>query len=485
MRYTVIGSSAFTAGTRRYLTDRGIEPLPWADVRNAPFDIAVAASHGGPLDDIDIPLIILPHGMGYNKTLATGRPEARKPVFGLSPEWLLHQGMPIASSLVLSHAEQRDRLAGACPEAVDTAVVAGDPCLDRMIASAPLRPAYRRALGVADGRRLVVVSSTWGALSLFGAHPELVGKIAARLPLDDFRIVVALHPNTWHWHSPWQVERWTRAWRRAGVTLLPPEEGWRTALVAADVVIGDYGSVTFYAAALGRPTLVAAAPPDVVAPDSAIGRFLDAAPRYDHAAPPAEQLSATIDAYDPLREPLASVAALATSAPGRSAALLRKEFYRLLGLSEPADPADTPALPLPTCDIADAGAHAVRVDIAGGAATVTRYPAAIPLPEGSRLCVDLHEPWRRMLDLAEIVVVPDARDAAETLASMPGCLLATGPLDAESWLVVDSAGVEYRCRGVDGRLGASVVHAYLDAGLSVPDEVSVRVGGRVVSVEFS
>lgn len=118
-------------------------------------------------------------------------------------------------------------------------MVAGDPCFDRMIASAPLRPAYRRALGVTDGRRLVVVSSTWGALSLFGAHPDLVGKIAARLPVDDYRVMVALHPNTWHWHSPWQVDRWARAWRRAGVTLLPPEEGWRRALVAADSVVGS------------------------------------------------------------------------------------------------------------------------------------------------------------------------------------------------------------------------------------------------------
>ncbi|MGH3858696.1 hypothetical protein [Actinokineospora sp.] len=168
---------------------------------------------------------------------------------------------------------------------------------------------------------------------MFGAHPELIGKIAARLPVDDYRVVVALHPNTWHWHSPWQLERWGRAWRRAGVTLLPPEEGWRTALVAADVVVGDYGSVSFYAAALGRPTLVAAAPADVVAPDSAIGRFLDAAPRFDRDAPPAEQLSAAIAGYDPLREPMAGVVALATSAPGHSAALLRKEFYRLLDLS--------------------------------------------------------------------------------------------------------------------------------------------------------
>ena len=31
---------------------------------------------------------------------------------------------------------------------------------------------------------------------------------------------------------------------RAGLGVIPPQEGWRAALVGADVLIGDHGSVT-------------------------------------------------------------------------------------------------------------------------------------------------------------------------------------------------------------------------------------------------
>src|SRR5690348_769695 len=62
-----------------------------------------------------------------------GAPRApHAPVFGLSPEWLLHDGRPIADLTVLSHPEQLARLRTACPEAARTAVLAGDPCYDRM-----------------------------------------------------------------------------------------------------------------------------------------------------------------------------------------------------------------------------------------------------------------------------------------------------------------------------------------------------------------
>ncbi|MFI7325879.1 hypothetical protein ACIBQ3_14595 [Streptomyces rubiginosohelvolus] len=54
-------------------------------------------------------------------------PSTLPPVFGLAPDWLLPDGVPVADALVLSHPEQFDRLAAACPEALPTAVLAGDP----------------------------------------------------------------------------------------------------------------------------------------------------------------------------------------------------------------------------------------------------------------------------------------------------------------------------------------------------------------------
>ncbi|MQA10580.1 MAG: hypothetical protein GEU98_18900 [Pseudonocardiaceae bacterium] len=498
--FTVPPYSAFVDGTEQFLADLGIRPLPWDVATTRHFDLAVAASHGGDLRKLDAPRMIIPHGMGYNKYLLepgarSPEPGARspEPVFGLSAEWLLDDGELIPSSLVLSHAEQLDRLVRDCADAAGVAVLAGDPCLDRMLASRPLRAVYRRALGTVGDRRLVVVSSTWGEASLFGRYPDLPARLAANLPLDDYRVVLALHPNVWQWHTPWQIQVWTESAHRAGVRLLPAAEGWRAALVAADLVVGDHGSVTFYGAALGVPTVLAAAPTDVVAPDSAIGRFIRLAPRLDHDRPYPEQLDALLERPAPAG--LASVTALATSAPEQAMSLVRKEFYRLLDLPEPIWPAEPLTIPVPPDIEREPGAQLVRVELTERRAVITRYPAELVrvahgMPRGAHLSVDVTEPYRVFLELAEIVVVPDARDAAAVLASMPGCLLAVGMLDARSWLVIDATGLEVRCTGdaALARVCASVVHAWLTSGRD-PEELrgalslGLGAGTHVVTVE--
>lgn len=90
-----------------------------------------------------------------------------------------------------------------------------------VLASLKLREHYRQALETAGDRTPVVVTSTW----------------------SPYR---------------WQVRAWLTGCVRADLGLLPQEESWRAALVAADVVIGDYGSVTGYAAGIGVPVLLTA-----------------------------------------------------------------------------------------------------------------------------------------------------------------------------------------------------------------------------------
>jgi hypothetical protein len=79
--YTCPGSSAFTAGTVELLAARGLATIPWRKAIRLRFHLAIAASHGGELHKLRAPLMILPHGMGYNKTL---KPETgnRKPETG-------------------------------------------------------------------------------------------------------------------------------------------------------------------------------------------------------------------------------------------------------------------------------------------------------------------------------------------------------------------------------------------------------------------
>ncbi|MCB5908038.1 hypothetical protein [Streptomyces pinistramenti] len=390
MLATCTGSSPFQAGVRELLADVGVPVLPWAQALRTPVDLAISASFGGELHALDGKLAVLSHGVGYNKTLARpggpearrpGGPEARRPggpersersearrpgavggperselsgggadpVFGMSGEWLLVDGAPIADAMVLSHPEQVERLRAACPPAAHTAALAGDPCFDRLLAARSHRARFRRALGVRSGQRLVVLNSTWNPESLFGDGggedllPSLLPRLTGELPADDFRLAAVLHPNIWLGHGPGQVRAWLDRARRGGLALLDPLEGWRQALLAADLVIGDHGSVTYYAAALGTPVILGAAPLNGLDPASPVADFVRTAPRLDPRRPLRRQLEAAITGHRPLPGP----AELTTSVPGKSADLLRALFYDLIGIAEPDRPAVLDPLPLP------------------------------------------------------------------------------------------------------------------------------------------
>ena len=404
--------------------------------------------------------------------------------------------MVIPAAVVLSHPEQLVRLRESSPEAAEVAVLAGDPCIDRMLASRPLRATYRRALGVRNAERLVLVSSTWGASSLFGVDPELVPRLAARLPLDEYRVVLALHPNIWFRHSPWQVRMWLDDCRRAGVRVLPPEEGWQAALVAADVVLGDHGSVTFYGAALGHPVLLASTPHETVDPRSPIAMLLQAVPRLDSGVDLVQQLEATIADHD--HAGLRQITDLATSSPGDAAALLRSTIYRMLNLPEPSAPAEFRAVPVPPSEPASVGAQLVEVRLTSTSETnvrcdVSRFPADLlrtrdSAPAGAHLSVDTSEPYRNWLELADIMVLPTAADITPVLATMPGCLLATAPVGAGEWVVKlhDGRGIRFRSVTIDGRICASIVYTWLSAGKrleSFPQQLSVWTGFTLSTLE--
>ncbi|MER8045046.1 hypothetical protein [Streptomyces sp. NPDC094032] len=269
------------------------------------------------------------------------------PVFGTAPEWVLHEGRPLATATVLSHPEQLDRLRRDCPEAAGTAVLAGDPCFDRMLALRHRRPALRRAFGVDDGRRLVVLNSTWGPSSLVGADafPALLRELTETLPTDEYRLCAVLHPNIWYGHGPGQVRRWLRRAEDSGLTLVDPLGPWRQAVAAADCVLGDHGSVTFYAAALGLPVLLGAFAHEDLDPASPVAALGRTAPRLRPGVPLRAQLEAVIDGHVPGRYD--GFAAAASSDPGGSARLLRTLFHSLLRLPEPARPARLDPLPTP------------------------------------------------------------------------------------------------------------------------------------------
>ncbi|WP_367128993.1 hypothetical protein [Saccharothrix sp. HUAS TT1] len=311
--FTVEGS---VHGTAEFVRALGGHVVPWEQAIRHRFDLVLAASFRG-LDRLHGEVLVVPHGAGALKSRAKPRRHGVVPSHGLAREQLVRDGRVVAAAIALSHRDELDALRESCPDAEPAAVVAGDICLDRMVASTPYREHYRRALGVAADRRLVTVCSTWTPHSTFGAHIGLYRELLA----TGCSVAAVLHPNVWSVHGARQV----RAWLPEGLLVIPPEEGWRAAVVAADVVVGDHGSCTQYAAALGKRVLVVPQPGGVLREGSLADLVYRLAPVIDPRRPSLDEAAA-----------VPGVAEAISSCPGRAGAILRRTMYRLMGLSEPA-----------------------------------------------------------------------------------------------------------------------------------------------------
>lgn len=340
-------SSCMSGAVEEFLRNLRAKVVPWNRAVSTEYDLAVAAG-SGMLERLHAPVLLMAHGAGKNIRANTWRshsPAVTRPVVNEHQEWFVSGGRVIPSSIALPHDDLRAELARARPEAAPMMFVAGDPCFDRMTASAGMRERYRRALGVEAGVQLVVVSSTWGRRSLLGRHADIVSRVAGELPGDRYRIAGILHPNTWSAHSRHQIRSWHLESLRRGVSLLPPEEGWRATLIAADRIIGDYGSVTCYGAALGVPVLRGAWTDEKAVPGSPASWLGGIAPHLDWSRSLAAQLddaphAYTAARYEALRDRI-------TSRPNAAAQILRQEMYRILRLPEPACPARVVPVPLP------------------------------------------------------------------------------------------------------------------------------------------
>ncbi|RJQ90686.1 hypothetical protein [Amycolatopsis panacis] len=381
----------------------------------------------------------------------------------------MHGGSVVPAHLVLSHEEQLDRLRLSCPSAADRAIVAGDPCLDRLRASLPLRETYRQMFGVHGGRKLLFLTSTWGADSLYGTDPDLPARLAAHLPLDEFAIVVALHPNIEQGHQSWQLNQWLSHCRRSGVTVLPREDLWQQAAVAADVTVGDHGSVTFYSACLGTPVLLANAPHETVDPASPIAALLRTAPQLTTTGFAAQVADAM--AFPAV---LDKVVTLATSAPGEFAARMVDLGYRTLRLTPPKRTPSFTAFPIVQVPRQEPAAHWVRVIDD----EVVRYAAVDDVfPADAHLVVTTEAPDPRLLEQASVILGGPATDPARwiaaTLCALPGCEWAACPAETGWW----AGNHDGLLVGFTTPELPQVVPSVLHTLGSIPDELSFTAAG--------
>jgi len=332
-------------GVDEFLRARGCLVLPWSQAQQCEFDLVLGASPHG-LAQLSGKTLLFPHGAGAVRPFLRSRPAGAQaaPTHALDRESLLCRGRLVPDVLALPRDADLAVLRESCPEALPVATVAGDICLDRIAASMRFRAQYRRAFGLAAGQSLVAVTSTWQPESTLGREPELLDRLVRALPPDRYRVAAIVHPNTWSVHGDWQVRAWLADCLRRGLLLVPPADGWRAALIAADLVVGDYGSVTRYGAAIGVPVMVAAIPEDGMRPDGGIELLRRHAPRLRLDRPLPEQISVAT-ARD--RAWQRDFAELVTSRPGQAGTILRRAMYRLLGLAEPARAVPCSPVPLP------------------------------------------------------------------------------------------------------------------------------------------
>ncbi|OLR89665.1 hypothetical protein [Actinokineospora bangkokensis] len=309
--------------------------LPWDQARRQRWDLVLAASpdctaqvHGK--------LLLLPHGAGAGKTRARSRmqPGATRGSTGLDREVLTTSGRVVPAAIALPTAADRALLRRTCPEALPAAVVTGDICLARLDAGAAHRDRYRAALGVPPRGRLVTACSTWSTESAFGAHPDLLARLASEVEGTGTVVAAVFHPNVWAVHGAWQLRSWLADALAAGLRVLPPDRGWQAAVSAADVVLGDHGSTSVYSGALGARFALAAFPDGNTRPGSPGDVLARGVGRLDHDRP----LRPQIDAASPHRDIPALRRAISARSPVPHA-VLRRTAYALLDLPEPPWPA--------------------------------------------------------------------------------------------------------------------------------------------------
>jgi hypothetical protein len=485
-------AAVFRRGVEAFLTELDGVVVSWDQAVAGRFDLIIAASENDRLEQLTGPILLVPHGIGFQKHYPGSRTVA-----GMNPNRLLHNGRVVPTAIGISHIDQHARLASRCPPAGPRAALIGDPALDRLLASRYCRSLYRAELG-GTGRTLVLLASTWGPESLLGRFPHLPEQIATALPVDDYRVAAVLHPGISAAHGAWQVRAWLARATAAGVRVISPDR-WQSALIAADCVVSDQGSIALYAAALDIPLLLTPGDSGQTVPDSPLALLAAKAARLDVTGDLWRQLGAAGTAYPD--QSWHDLALMAAGLPGESAAVLRALLYRLLNLPEPDEAADYPPVAPPPRTAEPPVALVVGVtehtNTEHDDVVLHRFPAAEhgpPRPglDYRHLVVDAAKGSVRQLAAASVLTCHSPDDfpaiAAELLAQWPDARLVATVRDTATCLVhtrheLLALTVPAPPAGFDPLLLASLAFVRASQRRPLTGQHNLRCGDEVVTVQ--
>lgn len=492
--HTVDPSSAFSDGAAELLVNAGAKVVPWRDIDDLEYDLAISTSENIDFSRIKTRTLVLPHGVAFHKYVPDSRTGDTR-LSGLVPTPALRTGRVL---MAISHPDHDRQLREHSSAAAGNTVLVGDPGHDQLLASVGHRDHYRRLLGVAPERRLVLVSSTWRDQSLLARHPLLAVRMLAELPCDDYAVALVLHPNIWSSYRELQITSWFAAAREAGLLIIPPDRGWQAAVIATDVLVGDHGSVTFMGAVLGRPVLLAAVGAETV-PGTSMAALGERAGRLHVDQPLRTQLAAAIDTHDPTWQRQLAADTFANS--GHAATALRDVVYELLSLAPPGEPvpvyrvADPDVTPRPVTAYT---VHAEHVD--SDTLALRRYPRSVHRwrrvggepNDLQHLVVDEQERDTVLPDNASVVtrrvVLPDAEQwCAAALHRHPGSSLAVAATD-QGCVAVLRTGTTLTVQAaepVDPMALASVAYVSWRTDRMTEHTCTLRLGAHTTEVTVS
>lgn len=481
-------TSAYNDGVEDLIRGKA-KVVPWHEIGSFDYDLALTASENVTLDSVTSPVVVLPHGIGFHKDVPSSSSEETR-TSGVVPARYLSDDRV---SMVVSHPDQEKQLRLTHPETIGRCVVVGDTAFDSLVASRPSRAYYRRKLGLRQGQRLVVVTSTWGQDSLFGTRPDLPRRLLAELPADEYRIALILHPNISSWHGDQRVDQDLAFSDLAGLLRIPAAQGWHATVIAADLIVGDNGSVTLYGAALDRPTLLGAVAPSIV-PGTPPDEMARNVARISPDLPLREQVDRAIDAHRPGRFDALRDQMFAHQ--GEAIDTLRDFIFTKLDLRAPVGSASLMAVPAACPRVQEVRSFQVLSRLVrSGHVELQRFPVPAAVRRErpgyvAHLCVREDEPILAALENASVIVrdaVADVDDAvrwiAEALRAYES-FMAVAAVD-DGCVVGTRDGRSMRCvgSGLDPLLAGSGVYTLVRLDAAVDGPITIEAGG--VRAEFS
>ncbi|TCO59534.1 hypothetical protein [Actinocrispum wychmicini] len=409
--YVFDDGSAFSGWLGEWSSRQGRYVLTRAQARHLRYHLVVSASENADFRRWRGPIIVVPHGLGNHKWVRrAGR--RGKVLSGLPNPKILRKRRV---TVLVTHPDQEKLLHRLCPDTIGRTVVVGDTSYAALLASNEARhiDRYRRCLGTGD-RTLIMVMSTWGHDSVLGTVFGLLTRLLAELPMGEYQIGLAAHCNVWTRDGADELLRKLQDAMNAGLVLIRPED-WQAAMVAADVVISDHGSLALYAAMAGKPLLLASFSDSEVVKDTPMDKLGCTAPRLNHDEPLPPQVEAAIAKADPIH---AEHIARTVVAPfDLGVQMLRTLFYKVLNFFPLRSDKHIVAAPDPRPIVCDVHSYRVTAEYLAPRVVISWTPWAAHERDITReqvpepfLVSDERERDMRVFNNASVIVRGDPYD---------------------------------------------------------------------------